>query len=77
LKGGDLGKGKGLRANVQLPPGWGKTLYALKSIAELAANKNESIRTILYVTPNLKLVDIKYWIPSIAIMFSRIFLTLE
>jgi len=56
------------RGNIQLPPGWGKTQAALrtsKSLYEMSVNeeiesniiKSNNVMTLLYVTPNLKLVD--------------------
>jgi len=49
------------RANVQLPPGFGKTLLALKALARLAKGgarpDQKPVRVALYVTPSLLLVD--------------------
>ena len=44
------------RAHALAPPGYGKTLLALQTMAELRA-RGEPINTVLYVVPTIKLVD--------------------
>ena len=56
-----FGGENGRRANVQLPPGWGKTQLALKTLATFCLDgigpSRSSLQSAIYVTPYLKLVD--------------------